>query len=373
MRSYKLIEALSNAKGISGFEHEVVEVSESFVEEGLTVCRAGLGNFYIFRDRDERDHDQEYDNSDGDEDYGIGTAKPVLLLDAHSDELGFMVQSITSKGLLKVVPVGSWDPRNIPAHTVLVFTEKHGWIKGVFASKPPHFMMEAERGKATTFDQLLLDVGASSKKEAVEIFDIHVGAPIVPDVRTEVIAGGKLMGKAFDNRMGCALVIDLMNHFKDKELAVDLVGALSAQEEVGTRGAAITSFDIEPDACIVFEGTPADDTFTDADEIQGGIGLGSQIRHRDNSMISNPVMTRFAVKIARMNEIAHQEAVRTGGGTNGGVYHMANQGIPSIVLGVPVRYAHTHHGISSYSDYEATFQWACRIIEHITASDIAEF
>lgn len=355
MRSYELIAALTNAKGISGFEKDVLREAKKWIAPELSVRVAGLSNMYI-----ERDHSSDSDKL------------PTLLLDAHTDELGFMVQAITSKGLLKVVPIGSWDPRNIPAHSVLVKAEK-GWIKGVFASKPPHFMTEEEKKQGISIDKLLIDVGAVNREEAVAIFGVSVGAPVVPDVETCVLAKTRLMGKAFDNRMGCALVIDLMNHFKDKPLGVRLVGSLSAQEEVGTRGAKVASYDLRPDMAIVFEGTPADDGFTDSCEIQGGIGLGCQIRHRDASMISHPEMTALAIDLAKSQKINYQEAVRTGGGTDGGVYHMANQGIPCVVLGVPVRYAHTHFGISDYLDYESAFNWGVALIEALNQEHLKQF
>lgn len=355
MRSYALIAALSNARGISGFEKDVLREAIKWIDSGLNTRLAGLNNLYIER-------------------VGINEANelPTLLLDAHTDELGFMVQAITSKGLLKVVPIGSWDPRNIPAHSVLVKSQS-GWIKGVFASKPPHFMTEEEKKQGVSIEKLTIDLGAVSREEVLEDFGVSVGAPVVPDVETSILRGTRLMGKAFDNRMGCALVIDLMNHFKDKPLAVKLVASLSAQEEVGTRGAKVASFDLSPDVAIVFEGTPADDGFTENCEVQGGIGKGCQIRHRDASMISHPEMTAFAINLAKEKNISIQEAVRTGGGTDGGVYHMANQGIPSIVLGVPVRYAHTHFGISDYNDYEAAFNWGVALIEAINQELLNRF
>lgn len=355
MRSYALIEALSDAKGISGFEKDVLREAKHWIDPSLTLTVAGLNNLYISRPQDETSENL-----------------PTLLLDAHTDELGFMVQAITSRGLLKVVAIGSWDPRNIPAHSVLVKTNS-GWAKGVFASKPPHFMTEEEKKQGISIEKLTIDLGATSREEAIEVFGAYVGAPVVPDVKTSILSGTRLMGKAFDNRMGCALVIDLMNHFKDKPLAVRLVGSLSAQEEVGTRGAKVASYDIKPDLALVFEGTPADDGFTDACEIQGGIGRGCQIRHRDGSMISHPEFTAFAIEQAKLGKINYQEAVRTGGGTDGGVYHMANQGIPSVVLGVPVRYAHTHFGISDYADYEAAFNWGKAIIEAVSEEVIEGF
>ncbi len=253
MKAYPMIKAMADAKGISGFEKEVIKTALTFIHPKLETQVGGLYNLYIRRKQDSEAVD-----------------KPILLLDGHSDELGFMVQSITAKGLLKIVPIGSWDVKNVPAHTVWVGAKDGNWIKGVFASKPPHFMSEQEKNQGAVMENMLIDVGTTSFEETVETLKIKIGAPVVPDVQTEVLHGTRLMGKAFDNRMGCALVIDLMNHFKDKFLAVRLVGALSAQEEIGSRGAQITSHDIRPDAVIVFEGTPADDTFMSEMEIQGG-------------------------------------------------------------------------------------------------------
>lgn len=354
MDSIKLIEALTNANGISGFEKEVIQVAKSFIDlEKLTFEKGGLGNAYI-RQR-------------------VNVGKPLLLLDGHTDELGFMVQSITLKGLMKIVPIGSWDSRNIPTQKVRVFTEKKGWVTGIFASKPPHFMTEEEKNQKVSMEKLLIDIGAVSREEVVEVFGLEVGAPVVPDVAFERLTPDKLMAKAFDNRIGCALVMDLMNYFKDTELEVELAGSLTSQEEVGTRGARVAASELKPTIAIVFEGTPADDNFTDPAEVQGGIGLGAQIRHRDNSMITNPEMVRFARRIAKENGIPFQDAVRTGGGTNGGVYHMSEQGIPSIVIGVPVRYAHTHYGIISYKDYVSAFDWAVAIIQALNDEVLADF
>lgn len=351
----ELIEALSNANGISGFEKDVVALSETVVKSaGLCLERGGLGNLYITRIKDQ------------------GSDKPLVLLDAHSDELGFMVQAITARGLIKVVPVGSWDPRNIPAHKVRIKTEK-GWIKGVFASKPPHFMTEAERTKPVTLDQLLIDIGASTFDEAINDFGVQLGAPIVPDVVFEWLGGDLMMGKAFDNRLGCALVLELMYRLTDAELNVRLVGALSSQEEVGARGAKLTANALQPTVGIIFEGTPSDDGFTEPLEVQGGVGRGPQIRHRDAQMISNPEFTKFAINIAKQEGVSIQEAVRTGGSTNGAIYHTSHQGAPSIVIGVPVRYAHTHYGISSLKDYDASLKWAEAVIRKLDGDTVKRF
>jgi putative aminopeptidase FrvX len=355
MTSQELMKQLTEANGLSGFEKEVIQRAEDYLADTvLLTTKGGLNNLYISRPTD------------------LNKSKPVVLLDAHSDELGFMVQAITAKGLIKVVPIGSWDPRNVSAQKVRILTDQ-GWKKGVFASKPPHFMTEEEKKQSLSFDKLMVDVGASSYDEAITVFGIRLGAPLVPDVDFEYLSEDVVMAKALDNRLGCCLVLELMKHFQDEELPITLVGALSSQEEVGARGAKITANDIKPSVGIIFEGTPADDSFVDALEVQGGMGKGPQIRHRDAQMISNPEFTRFAIDLAKENQIPHQEAVRQSGSTNAAIYHTTNVGTPSIVIGVPVRYAHTHYGLSSLKDYHHALEWGKTVIKALNPETIQSF
>ncbi len=296
------------------------------------------------------------------------------MLDAHSDEVGFIVQSIKSNGLINFLPLGGWIPYNASAQKVRIRNRDGEEITGIVSSKPPHFMSEDDRKKQVDFDTLFIDVGASSKEEVVDVFKIDVGAPIVPDVSFEYVKRNETMiGKAFDNRVGCACVLEVMNETIETPNGKFLVGAIASQEEIGTRGAVITANQIKPDIAIVFEGTPADDGFKPSDEAQSVLGSGPQIRHMDRSMITNPRFVKFAREVAIEHGIEFQDAVRKGGGTNGGPIHLAESGIPTIVLGVPVRYVHTHYGISSYSDYEKCLQWAKKIIEHITKEIVDSF
>jgi putative aminopeptidase FrvX len=187
--------------------------------------------------------------------------------------------------------------------------------------------------------------------------------PVIPDVEAQELLNGLLMGKAFDDRIGSCAVIDIMNEFKDVELDYNLVGSISVQEEVGTRGIKIVANKEKPDLAIVFEGTPADDAFTNKDEAQGALGKGPQIRYRDNSMVAHEGFMRYVKNIAIANDIPLQEAVRTGGGTNAGVLHLSNEGIPTIVIGVPVRHAHTHYGIINLNDYENAVKLGIKLLK----------
>lgn len=351
--SVKFLEALSNAYGAPGFEDDVNQVIREYAGERFDIQEDSMRNLILLRK-----------NHDGD--------KPVLMLDGHSDEVGFIVQSIRPNGTIKFVTNGSWSAQNVAAHKVRIKNADGVYIEGIVASKPPHFSSGPET--LIPISDMVIDVGSSSYEETIREYKIEVGAPIVPEVAfTYNVKTGIMMGKAFDNRLGCACVVEVLNAIEGLDLAVDVVGAISVQEEVGGRGAKVNAQMIEPDIAIVFEGTPADDTFRDAYEAQGALKKGTQIRHVDKTMISNPRFVKFAKETARENEIIFQEAVREGGGTNGALIQTQVFDVPCLVLGTPVRYAHTHYGISSIEDYNASVELAVEMIKKLSETVIASF
>jgi putative aminopeptidase FrvX len=158
-----------------------------------------------------------------------------------------------------------------------------------------------------------------------------------------------------------------------EELKTDIVAGIASQEEVGARGAIVTTRVIKPDIAIVFEGCPADDTFEGSYEKQTVIKKGPMLRHVDARMITNPRFQRFTLDLAAKKGLPVQEAVRTGGSTNGGAIHISNSGIPTIVIGMPVRYAHTHYGISTYYDFENSVKLACELLMELNEEIIKGF
>ncbi|SHJ61353.1 M42 family metallopeptidase [Paramaledivibacter caminithermalis] len=351
----ELIKELSNANGISGFEDEVVDVIRKYTENYLDIKEDSLRNLYLYRKK-----------NDGN--------KPIVMIDGHSDEVGFMVQSIKANGTIKFIASGGWVSQNIPAHRVRIKNSEGKYIIGVVATKPPHFMTESEKNKTLDILDMVIDIGATSRKEVLEDFKIEIGAPIIPDVEfRHNDINDTIIGKAFDNRLGCGLVIEVLKELQNEELDVNVVGTISTQEEVGMRGAVITANTVKPDVAIVFEGTPADDTFRDEFEAQSVLKKGPQIRHRDRLMISNPRFTKFAREIAKNLNIDFQDAVRLGGATNGSKIHLSNAGVPTIVIGVPVRYIHTHEGISAIKDYDDAIRWVIEIIKALNKEIIYKF
>lgn len=354
--SIELIKKLSDANGVSGFEDEVAELAKKEIGNDYHTEEDKIRNLYINNIPKEK------------------RTKPVIMLDAHSDEVGFMVQSIEPNGLLKFITLGGWSNQQIPAHKVKVQNSEGEYVEGIVSSIPPHFTSKAEAGKVTDIKDMFIDVGTTSYEETVNDFKIEIGAPVIPDVECTFNEKSKMfLGKAFDDRVGCAVIIDVMKQLKGKNLSADITGVLSSQEEEGCRGAVVAVQKVMPDLAIVLEGPPADDNFRGEFRSQGALRKGVQVRHIDPTMIANPRLVKFIKKIAKENNIKIQETVRESGGTNASKIHLENGGIPTIVLGIPVRYTHSHYGFISYDDYLETVKLVKAIAENITKDIIDSF
>ncbi len=354
-KSLKMIADISNAMGVSGFEDEAVGVIKKYSKGLGEISEDSLRNVYVRRK----------ENKGG---------RLTVQLDAHSDEVGFMVQAIRPNGTLQIIQIGGWVNSNIPAHRVKVQNSDGKYITGITASKPPHFMTEAEKKLPLDMQDITVDIGAVSRQEVIEKFKIRLAAPVVPDVTFEYIEEHDLMiGKSFDCRLGCASIIDTLKELGGVDIAVDVVGAFASQEEVGVRGATVTANAVKSDIAIVFEGCPADDTCVTDYEVQTAIKKGPMLRHIDAKMITNPRYQRFALNLCEELNIPVQEAVRKAGSTNGSAIHLSNKGVPVIVIGIPVRYAHTHYGISSYEDYSSGVRLACEILKRLNEDVVRSF
>lgn len=351
----KLIQEISDANGAPGFEDEVLEVIRKHGKGLGEFSEDRMRNLYLRRN-------------------GNKGNRMIVQLDAHTDEVAFMVQAIKPNGTLVFIALGGWVDNNIPAHKVRVRNAEGEYIPGIIASKPPHFMSQAERNAPANISDMVIDIGATSREEAINDFKIRIGEPVVPDVDFEYIEKKDLLiGKAFDCRLGCASIIKTMRMLDGKELGVDVIAGFAVQEEVGTRGAQVTSNTIKPDIAIVFEGCPADDTFTESYLTQTAIKKGPMLRHIDARMITNPRYQRYVLDLGKKLGIPVQESVRKGGSTNGAPIHLSNAGVPVIVVGLPVRYIHTHYGIAALADVENAVKLASAVIEAMDADVIRAF
>jgi len=353
MESIQMIKELTMAFGAPGFEDDVLKVARKYAPTGANIVEDNTRNLYICP-KNEQNPDL-----------------PTILVDAHSDEVGLMVRTIKENGTLTFTTLGEWVPHVLPAHTVSIKNVDGELITGVVATRPPHFGGDDE---PLSIGNMVIDIGATSAQEARDAFGIAPACPIVPLTEFEHDTIHDIMiSKAFDCRLGCAAVLEVMHDVKDLTLGVNVVGALSAQEEVGMRGAKVVANRVKPDLAICFEGTPADDTFAKEHLIQTRLKHGPMLRHIDQGMITHPRFIRFALNIAKELHIPVQEAVRTGGSTNGTSIHLSNMGVPTIVIGHPVRYGHSHNSIASLSDYKKGVRLAVEIIKAMNKDIFAGF
>lgn len=296
-----------------------------------------------------------------------GKEGPRVLIAGHMDEVGFMVQNLTQDGFIQFVTIGGWWNQTMLGQRVEIMTRGGEKIIGVIGTKPVHFLPPAQRGNTVPVEQMFIDVGATSRRELEMDFKIALGDPIAPSSPfTPLRKEGHYMAKAFDNRVGMAATIQAALHLQDIPHPNEIVFAGSVQEEVGLRGARTLANFVKPDIAIVLEGPPADDTpGFNILESQGKLGDGVQIRMFDPSAIGNPRLSKLAIDVAAENNIPHQVTVRRSGGTDAGSFHIANQGIPCVVLGVPARYIHSHNSIIDIEDYFAMLSLTIALAEKL--------
>ncbi len=341
MNSKELLKDLTLLSGPSGFENAVSEYMINELGEKSNYQKDHLGSIAF-----------EYKGS---------SEKPKILVVAHMDEIGFMVHSVLKNGLIRVVTLGGWDPRTLMSSPVEVINHKGEKHFGLIGSIPVHHLKDST-GKMT-IDDMYVDLGADSDTEIKETFEIRKGDFIVPvchyhfDEKKEI-----MISKAFDDRVGVALTIELAKMLENTNHPNTVYCAGSVQEEVGTRGAQTIAQLVKPDLAIVLEGAPGDDFPGNKDEIQCGMGKGVQMRVIDPTMVMNPKLKNFIIDLCEENNIPCQIAVRKSGGTDAGKIHVSEIGVPSVVFAVPVRYAHSHNGMIRMKDYEATLKLLKKLV-----------
>lgn len=350
----KLIQALSDVPGPSGFEDEVLDIVREALKDICTFEEDKLRNLYIYRK-----------NHRGD--------KPVLMLDAHGDEVGLMIHSIKPNGTLRFVKLGGMSSAGLAASEVLVRNVDGEYVRGIVGLKPPHFS-KGDASSALDLQNFYIDVGAKSAEEAVNEYRLGIGEPVVPATTCKFDEKhGLFFGKAFDCRVGVAAMIETLRRLDGMDLPFDVVAVVSSQEEIGDRGIAVAVNKIKPDIAICFEGCPADDTFTESYAIQTALRGGPMFRYMDVSVICTPRFQRWVLKVAKDHGIKAQASVREGGGNNGAIINMADRGVPVVVAGVPVRYIHAPSGITAYEDFESTTRLATILAKELTPEILDTF
>lgn len=297
---------------------------------------------------------------------------PKIMLDAHLDEVGLIVQAVKPNGTMRFLPIGGIMQANLPSSLFNIRAADGRFVKAAVAAKPPHFASQAERSAAPAVEDMVLDCGSVSAEETGGYYGLGIGSFGVPAVKGSYDEKKRLFfGKAFDCRIGVAAQIETLRRLKGKNIPSQVQASFAVQEEVGERGVYANYKALKPDLMICFEGCPADDTFQEPYMVQAALYRGPMLRHFDRSMITSPRFQSYALELAKRNGIPVQESVRAGGGTNAGMIH--TEGVPCIVIGVPVRYIHSHHCWCTADDYGAAVELAVKLCENIDERVLAGF
>ena len=352
MDRIELLKKLTLTPGISGHEHRIAKIMQDELGSISTFSKDNMGS-YTF----------ELKGS---------SEKPKIMFVAHMDEIGFIVADILSSGFIKMQNIGGWNPNTLLSSPVEIINSKGEKFPGIIGAVPVHFLKNREDSKPE-IDSMFVDIGADSKEEVEKDFGIHLGDEIVPiphfhyDEKKR-----KMMSKAFDDRAGVAAVIEIGRITTEMEHPNTVYCVGSVQEEVGTRGAQTLANYTDADICIVLEGAPADDIPGIPFTSQTGVGKGAHVRVFDPTMIVNPKLKNFVADLAEKNDIKIQLTVRNGGGTDGRQMHVSGRGIPTIVLGVPVRYAHSHNCLSSMNDFDELIKLLTAVVQNLDEKKLEE-
>jgi len=343
MKLVEALEKLSNANGVTGREGEVRELMKKYLKPYVDETREDkLGNLIAFKKG----------NKDA----------PTVMLAAHMDEVGLMIKNIKKKGFLQFTKIGGIDDRILLAQKVIVHTDK-GPLTGVTGSKPVHIQTEAERKKVIEADRLFIDIGAKDKKEA-EKMGVQVGAVVSFDTKFVRISKNVVLGKAFDDRVGCAMMIETMKRLQKVDCNVYAVGTI--QEEVGLRGATIAAFQVAPDMGIALESTVAGDMpGVGEGEAPAKMGEGPVITVADAGLIAHPKVLRLLIGSAKENKIPYQLETGIRGATDASRIALSREGVPSGVISVATRYIHSPAAILNLDDVEKAVKLAVAAIEKV--------
>ncbi|MGG1519191.1 M42 family metallopeptidase [Paenibacillus oryzisoli] len=337
-----LFKTLTEMQAAPGFEREIrafvrgelAKYTDEFVQDGLGSL------FGVVR---------------GDE------SGPRIMVAGHFDEVGFLVTGITEHGTVKFQPLGGWFSQVLPAQRVQIMTEQ-GPIIGVIGSVPVHLLDEAARSKPADIKTMYIDIGAEDKAEALR-FGVKLGQQIVPICPFTPLANPKrIMAKAWDNRYGVGLAIELLKelHVGPKLPNVLYAGA-TVQEEVGVRGGRTAATMIQPDLFYALDCSAAGDMTGDRSAF-GQLGRGALLRIFDPTMITHRGMVEFIQDMAETHKIPYQVFI-SGGGTDAGQVHTMGRGIPSAVIGVCARYIHTSTSILHVDDYAAAKELLVKLVQ----------
>ena len=347
-RTEALLSELSNAHGPPGFEEPVRAIMVREMKPLAKISFDGMGSVIAEN----------------------GAVGPRVMLDAHMDELGAMTRRITPDGFVTLQMLGGWLDQALPGQRWVILTAK-GPIKAISGIRDVHVTPGEERGKAFSRDNLYLDVGARSAAEAAAM-GVAVGDPVAPDVTFEELGGGRYTGKGWDDRVGCAVVIEVLRRLAAEGHPNRLFVAATTQEEIGLRGAHTAANVIKPDIAIAIEGGEAgDQPATHPDETNGRLGAGPEVFLFDSSAQPNRKLVSFLKETAGAIGAPVQFDLASGYGDDSAEIQKSGDGVPTVNIGVPVRYMHVHNGVMDRKDFDATVELVTAMVKGLDSATVA--
>lgn len=318
------IKELSLLNGTSGREDKIREYIISKIQGKCEYRTDAIGNLIVFKK-------------------GRKTPKNKVMLDAHMDEVGIIVTYINNDGTLKFSTVGGIDTKAILGRQ---FIFPNGTV-GVAGVKPIHLLKGDEKTAIPDTDSLYLDIGASSAEDAKK--RVKIGDTAVFLSAFTPFGNCKIKGKALDDRVGCAILIDMIS----SDLEYDCYFSFSVQEEIGLRGAGCSAYAINPDYAIVLETTTAADLIDVPDHKKVCIlGQGATVSFMDRSTLYSKELFDKAFSVAEKNNIKVQPKTVIAGGNNAGAVHKSREGIKTLTINVPCRYLHSPSCVCDTRDIE---------------------
>lgn len=338
------LEKLSNINGVTGREEDVRNVLSNLIKPYVdSVSEDKLGNLIAIKKGDK--------------------SKPKIMLAAHMDEIGLMVKNISKEGFIQFAKMGGIDDRILLAQKVIVHTSKDDLL-GIIGSKPPHIQKKEERNKVVTYDKLFIDIGAMDSRD-IQKMGVKIGDPISFSVKFEKVGKKIVTGKAFDDRAGCAVMVETLKKLNSTDCSIFAVGTI--QEEVGLRGAGTAAFGIDPDFGIALDVTVAGDVPGVKDfESNIKMGKGPALTVTDAGLISHPKVLSLLVDTAKKNNIPYQLETGLPGTTDAARISLTRQGVPSGTISIPTRYIHSPVGMMDLTDINNSIKLTVATIQEIS-------
>lgn len=338
-----MLKELTEVEAISGHEKNAAKVFKKYVKP--------------FAD------DISYDNLGSIIALKKGSGKLKVMLAGHLDEVGFLVAKIENDGYLRLHPIGGWWTHVLLAQKLAVHTQSGKRYVGIVGSTAPHGMSAEQKSKVMDIKAVHLDLGVNSK-EAILKLGIRPGDMVVPVAELFSLANPKMLAaKAFDNRIGCAVTIEVLEQLKNIKHRANVFAVGTVQEEVGLRGAKTSAYKIKPDLAIAIDVTLAGDIPGAGPNAK--LGDGVAISFADGSVIGAKALINELESIAKEEKIKFSYDMLTAGGTDSGEIHKTHDGVLNCTLSIPSRYIHSHYSIIHQDDYDATIKLIVAFIKRL--------